>query len=125
MRRARRAHGGPYSTAASEAPCRHCRRPLLHAWDEGLLVRADAAAIDEPVAAVLRDLGRAVYVLTAGRSLVRETAERVGSLRNVTSRHAAHECPAEPKSLPVRYEKLELFDLDSVRPPSRGTGGMW
>lgn len=98
---------------------------MLHAWDEGLLVRADAAAIDEPVAAVLRSLGRAVYVLTAGRSLVRETAERVGSLRNVTSRHAAHECTAAPQSLPVRYEKLELFDLDSVRPPSRGTGGMW
>jgi len=97
---------------------------LLHAWDEGLLVRADAAAVDEPVAAALRGLGRAVYVLTTGRSLVRETAERVGSLRNVVSRHPEHVCPRAPAAGP-RYERPALFDLDEAHPPAPRNGGMW
>jgi hypothetical protein len=86
-------------------------------------VRVDALPVDEPVAAVLRDLGRAVYVLTQGRSLIRETPDRAGSLRAVVSRHVAHACPAEPTpATPAR--QLGLFDLESVQ-PARGNGGMW
>lgn len=121
--RGRRAHGGPYSTTASEAPCQACRRPLLYAWDEGLRVRVDTLALDEAVAAALRDAGRVVYVLTQGLNLVRETAERAGSLRLVRSRHAEHICRKAPKLAPVVHENLELFDLESVRPPAHRREG--
>lgn len=89
-----------HTTRASEAPCRHCRRSLLYAWDEGLLVRADAAPIEKPVAAALRAAGRNVYALTEGGNLVRETTHRYGSLRLVASRHAEHVCPRPPAPRP-------------------------
>lgn len=117
----RRAHGGTHSTTASEAPCQHCRRPLLYAWDEGLRVRVDAAALDEAVAAALREAGRRVYALMYGRNLVLETVERAGSLRLVVSRHAEHVC--RQQCAPIVQEQLELFDHDSVRPPARRDRG--
>lgn len=101
----RRAHGGPYSTTASEAPCQHCRRPLIYAWDEGLRVRVDALALDEVVATALREAGRRVYVLTDGRNLVHETAERAGTLRLVRTRHAEHICPRQGRPAPL-HEQL-------------------
>jgi hypothetical protein len=127
MRRAaRRAPAAALSTQVSEAPCRHCRRPLIYGWDEGLLVRADALALDELVAAALRDAGRRVYVVTEGRQIIRETADRAGSLRLARSRHAEHLCRAEvTKVAPVVQKQLELFDHESVLPPARGEGGAW
>lgn len=91
-----------HTTAASEAPCRRCRMPLLYAWDEGLLVRADAGPLDAVVAAVLRGAGCHVYALTIGRHLVLEDATRVGSLRYVVSRHAAHACRFAVSGSPPR-----------------------
>jgi hypothetical protein len=90
---------------------------LLYAWDEGVLVKANREAVDLPVANALRAAGRVVYVLTEGRWLVRETAERAGTLRLVASRHPEHVCPSEPVSAPVVHKQLEIFD--------HGTGGSW
>ena len=101
-----------HTTRASEAPCRGCRRPLLYAWDEGLLVKADAVALDEAVAAALRGAGRSVYALTHGRHLVLETPRRAGTLRLVISRHARHVCTAVENHAPLVQKQLELFDLD-------------
>lgn len=116
-------HGGTHSTMASEAPCRRCRRPLLHAWDEGLLAHVDALSLDLAVAQALRAAGRLVYVRTEGGWLIRETAERAGSLRLVRSRHVEHTCPAEPVSASVVHEQLGLFDHGSVRPPAHRDRG--
>lgn len=110
--------GLQHTTAASEAPCRRCRRPLLYAWDEGRLVRADAPALDAAVVAALRGAGRRVFVLTAGRHLVHETAERVGTLRLAQSRHVEHACPQAPVT-GAGAAQLEMFPADSVRPPAR------
>lgn len=104
---------------ASEAPCQHCRRPLLYAWDEGLRVRADATALDNAVAEALRGAGRRVYVLTDGLNLVHETTERAGTLRLVRSRHVEHACRRRPREYaPAVHEQLEMFDHESVRPPA-------
>lgn len=81
-----------HTTTASYAACRHCRRSLIYAWDEGLLVRADANPLDDVVSRGLRNAGRHVYALTRGRYLILETADRVGALRMVVSRHAEHVC---------------------------------
>jgi hypothetical protein len=98
-----------HTTFASEAPCRHCRRPLIYAWDEGLLVRADKAPLDPLVASLLRGSGRRVYVLTDGGNLVYEPSERVGTLRLARSRHAEHVCRQRP-STPVRkHEQLAMI----------------
>lgn len=113
-----------HSTIASEAPCRRCRRPLWHAWDDGLLVRADALPLDTAVAVALREAGRLIYVHTLGGHLVRETREKYGSLRLVRTRHLEHLCP-RPLPAGSRFENLELFDLESVRPPARRNGGLW
>lgn len=109
-----------YTTTASEAPCRHCRRPLIYAWDEGLLVRVDALALDAVVAAALRDAGRRVYAYTEGRHLVHETAQRAGTLRLVRSRHAEHRCAKRP-AVPAPAEQVALFEIDP--PPQRRPGG--
>lgn len=119
----RRPHGGTHSTTASEAPCQHCRRPLLYAWDEGLRVRVDAAVLDAAVAGALREVGRRVYALTYGRNLVHETAERAGTLRLVISRHVEHACPAGEKLAQPVQKQLELFDHESVRPPAHRDRG--
>lgn len=111
-----------HSTIASEAPCRRCRRPLWHAWDDGLLVRADAYALDAAVAVALRESGRLIYVLTEGGHLVRETREKYGSLRLARSRHLEHLCPRVPADH-TRTTQLGLFDLESVR--STTNGGLW
>jgi hypothetical protein len=104
-----------HTTRASEAPCRGCRRPLLYAWDEGLLVKADAVELDDVVAAALRGAGHRVYALTHGRHLVLETPRRAGTLRLVLSRHARHVCTAPEKRALLVQEQLELFDLDGGR----------
>jgi hypothetical protein len=109
-----------HTTTASDAPCRHCHRPLIYAWDEGLLVRADATPLDAVVAAELRRAGRRVYALTEGRNLVYETQERAGTLRLVRSRHAEHVCRRRPVAAP-RSEQLAIFE---VRPPVHRIGGM-
>lgn len=114
-----------HSTTASEAPCRHCRRPLWHAWDEGLLVRADCLALDAPVAVALRESGRTIYALTHGGHLVQETRERYGTLRLVRTRHAVHLCARAPADRTRSTEQLGLFDLETTRPPTRGNGGTW
>lgn len=98
-----------HTTTASEAPCQQCRRQLLYAWDEGLLVRADAAPLDPPVAAALRVAGRDVYALTEGGNLIRETVYRHGSLRLVRTRHAAHVCPRARRLEFDPPAQLELF----------------
>lgn len=97
-----------HTTTASRAPCRHCRRPLLYAWDEGLIVRADAVELDPVVAGALRGAGRYVYALTLGRYLVLETPTRAGSLRMVVSRHAEHVC-RRPAVRDDRRGQLGLF----------------
>lgn len=112
-----------YTTIASDAPCRHCRRPLLYAWDEGLLVRADAAALHAVVAVELRRTGHRVYALTEGRNLVYETVERAGTLRLVQSRHAEHVCRRSPP-VASKPQQLAIFELDTVRPPAHRIGGM-
>lgn len=81
-----------HTTTASRAPCRRCRRQLLYAWDEGLIVRADAYPLDDVAVVALRAAGRPVYALSWGRHLMLESPERVGSLRHVVSRHADHVC---------------------------------
>lgn len=117
-----------HTTTASEAPCRHCRRPLLYAWDEGLLVRADVVELDPAVAAALRAAGRRVYARTDGGHLVLETLGRVGTLRLLRSRHAEHVCSRmrdRDGSAPMSVDSDPgLFDLDSVRPPRRWSGGV-
>jgi hypothetical protein len=100
-----------HTTLISEAPCLHCRTPLLYAWDEGLLVRADAREIDLPTANTLRFRGRHVYVRTHGGNLIHETLQRVGTLRLLRSRHVEHDCPRKP-------------DLGHVRPRAQ-QGGLW
>jgi len=120
-----RPQGGTYSTRASEAPCTACRRLLVHGWDEGLAVRAEAVRIDLVVADALRALGRAVYVVTEGGWIIRETTDRAGTLRLVRSRHAEHICPRRPAVVAPAHEQLELVDLGSVHPPAHGNGGMW
>lgn len=94
-----------HTTDASQAPCRHCRRRLLYAWDEGLRVRADATPLDPVVTAALRSAGVRVYALTLGGHLVWETAVQVGQLRHVVSRHAEHVCVRAP----VRHDQRRLF----------------
>lgn len=113
-----------YTTRASEAPCRHCRRPLIYAWDDGVLVRADALALDPVVASALREAGRRVYALTEGRNLVYEPSERAGTLRLVSTRHAEHECRRPPAPPRRPAEQLTMFDVQSVRPPAHRIGGM-
>jgi hypothetical protein len=113
-----------HTTTSSETVCRNCRRPLLHAWDEGLLVKADAAPLNEVVADALRDAGARVYARTRAGHLIYESADRIGVLRLVVSRHAEHACRGET-ALPVRrHRQLELFDHESVHPPARRNGGL-
>lgn len=113
-----------HTTLASEAPCLHCRAPLLYAWDEGVLVRADRAPL--AVSAAYRAIGRGreVYVLTHGGNLIREDARRLGTLRLMRSRHLAHDCPRRPAAPAGENQQLELFGPGTVRPPAQ-TGGLW
>lgn len=113
-----------HTTLASEAPCWHCRRPLIYAWDEGLLVRADRAPLDAVVATLLRDSGRRVYVLTHGGNLVHESPERVGALRLARTRHAEHVCSRAPATSVRKPRQLEMISRHSVSPPTRQIGGM-
>lgn len=113
-----------HSTTVSEAPCLHCRRQLLYAWDDGLLVRADALPLAPPVAHELRRAGRRVYVRTDGGHLVLETLSRIGTLRLVRSWHAVHICPAVPADRTRTTARQLEFDLGDVRPPAR-QGGLW
>jgi hypothetical protein len=104
-----------HTTTASEAPCRRCGRLLLHAWDEGLIVRADASALAPQVAAALRDMGRRVFARTRGGYLVYEPAERLGSLRMVVSRHAEHLCRGSVPAARTRTARqLTLFDQRGI-----------
>lgn len=112
-----------HTTLASEAPCLHCRVPLLYAWDEGLLVRAEARPLDLAVAHALRRAGRNVYVRTHGDNLIHETPQRVGTLRLVRSRHVEHLCPRVSDSVRPVGRQLE-FDLGDVRPRAQ-QGGLW
>lgn len=111
-----------HTTLASEAPCLHCRIPLLYAWDEGLLVRAEARPLDLAVAHALRRAGRNVYVRTHGDNLIHETLGRVGTLRLVRSRHVEHECPRKAQAA-AAGQQLEL-DLPTVHPRAQ-QGGLW
>ncbi len=110
-----------YTTRASEAPCRHCRRPLIYAWDDGLLVRADAAPLHAVVAAALRDAGRRIYACTDGGNLVYEPVERAGTLRLVRTRHAEHIC-RRPPATAEPGQQLGLFDIEQAhtQAPQRG-----
>jgi hypothetical protein len=98
-----------HTTAVSEAACRHCGRPLLYAWDEGLLIRADAEELADAVAAGLRAAGLPVYVRTHGGNLIHETPERAGTLRLARSRHVEHRCSR--RSRPGVVAEQLAFDL--------------
>lgn len=91
-----------HTTLSSEAPCRRCRRPLIYAWDEGLLVRVDADELDAVVAGAARAAGLEVYAHTCGGHLIREDAYRAGSLRLVTSRHLTHQCAEKTAQSPTQ-----------------------
>ncbi len=80
-----------HSTQAS-ITTHHCGRPILNAWDDGLLVRAEPRALTPTAADALHAAGWPLYVLTAGRHLVRLTDERLGG-PPYGALHAEHRCP--------------------------------
>lgn len=81
------------STAAKEARCPHCRRPILTALDEGLTARVDQAPLPDRQAEIAALLdGRRTYVHTTYNQLVYRDASRIagGSIQGPI--HAEHRC---------------------------------
>lgn len=108
--RERRPHRYLQSTTASETTCRECRRPILNAWDEGLLVRVEleplgdvGAVHHEEAQAILA--GRYTYVRPASGDLILRTAERITSGHPAGKVHASHVCPDRR----VQADLLELL----------------